>query len=441
MSFVFQFLGTITVIVLLGLAIAKPIIALSLVITQFVLEQILQSYYPFFVTQNSAFNILVAIMAVLSFIWLITRSGNQIKFWNSATVATVFYFCFAAASSFWSPNTETDNFSLATLVYIFIYILIGPILINSIMDLRNLFLYLLVIGTILAFLVLLNPNSEFIRGRYLLKFAAVGSASDSNPLAMADLGGLLVVISGLLPPPSKNILWTIIRILAFSTGSILLLDSGSRGQVLLSYFVVLIFFPISNVILNFKQFIFRIVILIGLIAIVVFSSIYFARSGTEKRWQLDELQMASGGRLESIILLLSEWIKTPSRWVGGLGNNSFSQLDISSHQPYVHNIIAEALGEFGIVGFLVLISLLFITIISGFKLFIKFKDFLLYRGVIGTLLGVTFFMFLVSNKQGNIWVSIQLFMFLIIIVRTYKMTETEDVSDLTSFNLISNEFD
>ena len=429
------------VILLLGLAIAKPMIALSLVITQFVLEQILQSYYSFFVTQNSAFNILVAVIAVISLAQLLTKAGNQIKFWNSATFATVFYFCFAAASSFWSQSTETDNLTLATLVYIFIYILIGPILINSITDLRNLFFYLLVIGTILAFLVLLNPNSEFIRGRYILKFAAVGSASDSNPLAMADLGGLLVVISGLLQPPSRNILWIIIRILAVGTGSILLLDSGSRGQVLLSYFVVLIFFPISNVIVNYKQFIFRVIGLISLIGIVVFSSIYFASSGTEKRWQLDELQMASGGRLDSIILLLSEWIKTPSRWVGGLGNNAFSQLDTASHQPYVHNIIAESLGEFGIIGFLVLISLLFFTIVSGFKLFIKFKDFLLYRSVIGTLLGVTFFMFLVSNKQGNVWVSIQLFMFLIIIVRTYKITETEDISEFTSFDSISNEFD
>ena len=83
---------------------------------------------------------------------------------------------------------------------------------------------------------------------------------------------------------------------------------------------------------------------------------------------------------------------------------------------------------------LVLISLLLITIISGFKLYIKFKDFALYRGIIGTLLGVTFFTFLVSNKQGNIWVSIQLFMFFIIIVRTYRMSETEDVSDLTSYD-------
>jgi len=54
---------------------------------------------------------------------------------------------------------------------------------------------------------------------------------------------------------------------------------------------------------------------------------------------------------------------------------------------------------------------------------------------------VTFFMFLVSNKQGNVWVSIQLFMFLIIIVRTYKITETEDISEFTLFDSISNEFD
>jgi hypothetical protein len=434
MGFVFQFLGTITIILLLGLAIAKPMIALSLVITQFVLEQILQSYYSFFVTQNSAFNILVAIIAILSLTRLLTKAGTQIKIWNLATILTLFYFCFAATSTIWSPNTQAENLTTATLTYIIIYILIGPVLINNIIDLRNLFIYLLVIGTILAFLVLLNPNSEFLRGRFILKFAAVGSASDSNPLAMADLGGLLVVISGLLPPPTKNILWIIIRILAIGTGSVLLLDSGSRGQVLLSYFVVLVFYPISNLISNYKQFMVRAIGLIGLIGVVMLSTIYFASSGTEKRWQLDELQTASGGRLDNIILLLSEWIKTPSRWVWGLGNNSFNLLDTASNQPYVHNIIAESLGEFGIIGFLVLISLLLITIISGFKLYIKFKDFELYRGIIGTLLGVTFFIFLVSNKQGNVWVSIQLFMFFIIIVRTYRMSETEDVSDLTSYD-------
>jgi hypothetical protein len=133
-SFIFQFLATIAVILFLGLAITKPMVALSLVITQFVLEQILQSYYSFFVTQNSAFNILVAIIATLSLTRLLTKAGTQIKIWNLATILTLFYFCFAAISTLWSPNTQVDNLITATLAYIIIYILIGPVLINSMID-------------------------------------------------------------------------------------------------------------------------------------------------------------------------------------------------------------------------------------------------------------------------------------------------------------------
>jgi hypothetical protein len=401
--------------------------ALLLVLLQFPAEQLLQSYYVFFVANPEAFNIAVGLIsgtAVL--VTLLRESGAMASFLNTGSVALWVYVAYAAVTVLWSPLTNARPFPSGAIAYVVLFLVIGPILLNGTRDLRTLMTISLVLGTVLGLLIVSNPNAEFIRGRYVLRFASMGSATDSNPLAMADLGGYIAIISVLSRFQGAALLWFFIRGFAVLIGTILLLDSGSRGQVIMAGVVIVAFYPIAHQIEDVRRFIGR-VVLLGLVVIaVLFASQYLSAAGTERRWESDAVLEASQGRIANIGILLSAWFKDPTKWLQGLGNGAFASLDTGSRQPYVHNVLAEALGEFGIVGLVLLGTALMSAVIAGRRLFVRFATFPFERADVAALLATATFSFLVSNKQGNIWVSMPTFMLLILVIRFERITRDEE---------------
>lgn len=401
--------------------------ALLLVLLQFPAEQLLQSYYVFFVANPEAFNIAVGLISGIAvLITLLRESGAMASFLNTGSVALWVYVTYAAVTVLWSPLTNARPFPSGAIAYVVLFLVIGPILLNGTRDLRTLMTISLVLGTVLGLLIVSNPNAEFSRGRYVLRFASTGSATDSNPLAMADLGGYIAIIAVLSRFQGAALLWFFIRGLAVLIGTILLLDSGSRGQVIMAGVVIVAFYPIAHQIEDVRRFIGR-VVLLGLVVIaVLFASQYLSAAGTERRWESDAVLEASQGRIANIGILLSAWFKDPTKWLQGLGNGAFASLDTGSRQPYVHNVLAEALGEFGIVGLVLLGTALMSAVIAGRRLFVRFATFPFERADVAALLATAAFSFLVSNKQGNIWVSMPTFMLLILVIRFERITRDEE---------------
>jgi hypothetical protein len=422
--------GIVIAIALLGTALAaitRGPWALLLVLLQFPTEQLLQSYYVYFVANPEAFNVAVGLIAGIAFaVMLLRESSAMASFLNTGSVTLWIYVAYAAVTVLWSPLTNARAFPSGSIAYVVLFLLIGPILLNGTRDLRSLMTISIALGSLLGFLIVSNPNAEFIRGRYVLRFASTGSASDSNPLAMADLGGYIAIIAVLSRSQGAAALWFAMRVVAVVIGTILLLDSGSRGQVVMAGLVIVTFYPIAHEIADVRRFIGRVVLLGIVVTAVLLASQYLSAAGTERRWESDAVLEASQGRLANIGILLSAWFRDPTKWLQGLGNGAFASLDTGSRQPYVHNVLAEALGEFGIIGLGLLGTAIVSAAIAGRRLFLRFAALPFERADVAALLASTTFSFLVSNKQGNIWVSMQTFMLIILVIRLERITRHEE---------------
>jgi hypothetical protein len=66
------------------------------------------------------------------------------------------------------------------------------------------------------------------------------------------------------------------------------------------------------------------------------------------------------------------------------------------------------------------------AVIAGRRLFVRFATFPFERADVAALLATATFSFLVSNKQGNIWVSMPTFMLLILVIRFERITRDEE---------------
>jgi hypothetical protein len=118
---------------------------------------------------------------------------------------------------------------------------------------------------------------------------------------------------------------------------------------------------------------------------------------------------------------------TPSAWIFGLGFNAFSAVCNDLGQGYSHATFADVLCELGIPAFGVLLAILWITFGSGRSLFRRFKDHPGDRAVIATLLAMVIYQVLIANKEGNLWGSLNLFMYCIVVTRLEVRTRSMDI--------------
>lgn len=409
-------------------AVTRPSWALALLMIQYPLEQLIQSYVVYFVQRNELFNLIIGMLGVASLaIKTFSRPGSLSGALNSVSILSFLYYILAAASVLWSP---TQNAALDILrpglSYFIMFVVISPLLVERLELVREFLVVALVVGGITALLVLTNPNGDFVRGRFALRLGGIG-LKESNPLAMSDLAAFLVLTAVTLNLVGRGGLLLAVRIGAGLLGTGLLLAASSRGQVVFAGLLALIFYPISVQVRNVGQFLLRAAGLVALVAVIAVGATIFSRQaqGTEKRWDTAEISSASAVRLENMRVLLSEWSRRPQTWPLGLGTGGFAAFEKTSHEPYVHNLIVESLGEFGVVGFLLLSGVLIGTAASAVRLLRMCWDDPDARAVSATLVAYNTFQFLISNKQGNVWVCTQMFTLFLVMVRTERLLSQE----------------
>jgi MFS family permease len=98
---------------------------------------------------------------------------------------------------------------------------------------------------IIALTMILNPEFNIRSGR--LGFMLTETVR-SNPLAIGELGGILMIVSVLYRGLRATRLFTVLRVAAFVVGTALALYSGSRGQVLFGGGTALAFFALTGTI-------------------------------------------------------------------------------------------------------------------------------------------------------------------------------------------------
>lgn len=402
-----QFLGLMVgmaALVAVCYALLRPQWVSILVMLLFPLEQLLQVYLPILSTFNKVVNLTIGVLALLAVILRVSRRDRlTLGFGNRITILTFCFYVLWAVGILYSPaRQELEEGFTFTVAYQVLLMGLLPLLILDIFEFRSVLPRLMVAGSIVSLLIVLNPNSSYHSGRLVLDLGTIGGnvMAAGNPLAVAEMGGLIAIVAALYRPERNSQLVTVIRVIAFFTGLWVAIGSGSRGQVLAAALSGIVFFPVSRKLANPKQFVIGLfgfgVLVLGIMLVFKFA----IGEQNAARWDPFGMLRDTTGRLDMVWTLLDHYLSSPSHWLFGLGTQAYAAYS-PDESTYVHNIAAEALCEHGVVGAAMYVTLFIFTIAAGRKLWMAYKDDPSMRSAVAVLLAICLFFLLQSLKQGS----------------------------------------
>ncbi len=391
--------------VLLGFAyiLWKPQWAILPIVLMFPLEQLLQVYIPLLRNYQSLINYAVGFLALFALLSrFFRREPVTTGYINRGTYALFGLYALCWIGLLWSPSRDA---ALEMLKFSFPYyglmVVIAPLLVPRLDDFRPVLTGIMFVGGIIALLILINPEASYYAGRLTLDVSQYAGqrGGRGNPLALAEMGGTMALVAMLIRSDRSRVWLTVLRLAAFTLGMALAIGSGSRGQVLAALAIGVVFFPVARKVANPQQFLTTALGLgvIGIGVVAVFR--YFVGEQNQARWDPTLLVDNLSERFARISELLTAWISNPLAWVFGLGTNAYSSIRTDSN--YVHNMMAEALGEFGILGFCILIALLWATYRSCRGLWQDAREEPDRRATAAIVGALSFYAFLLAQKQGS----------------------------------------
>jgi hypothetical protein len=401
--------------------------SLALIVLLFPFKQALQASSGFFLTYYYLPNLVVVGIASTSLIRSLATSAAPMRGYLSPMFwSTIVIYAWSAVTLAWTPSYGTaSEFVTNNLPYLFLYVFLAPALVDGIESVRKFIRLLLWLSAVVAAVILVNPTFISQSGRMGIKISA---SLQSNPLAIGELGGMMIIMAVLVRPSSATFTTGAVRLTTFILGVLLGLQSGSRGQMLFSVMLAILFVPIAKRVRNVFGF-------FGTaagMAIVGAAVLFLAQGVLEghglKRWEADSVQEGIGVRFANAADLLVAWATFPPAWLFGLGLNAFSSLgQVQAYQSYSHNMTIDALAELGLPIFVIFTGIWYRVYRSSVWLVRRFSDDVEYRAVAATLVALVAFEFLLANKQGMLWVTSNLFMWALILNRVRQCEELEMV--------------
>ena len=424
-------MSAILLVLVLGLLIAlsvgaifRPVWGLVLVILMYALEQSLQGAVPIFRSFPPLANYWTASVIGLSAANAIFRQPNPFVGYASLSwMLSVLIFVWAGASLLWTPSATAMKMTTDGIPYFILFLVLAPLLPDSITDLRSFALIMMLFGTLTALSIIANPEFNIESGRLGLQ---ISFKVRSSPLAMGELGGTLVILAALYHATIRSPLVVVLRIVSFISGTILVLYSGSRGQLIFAAIIAIGFFPVCRKVRNVFSFFATAagLIVIG-IGVMLLARLVFKSEGgmVESRWSSDLLTAGTQVRRENALDLLLAFASSPQAWVFGLGWNAFSAYTKASTEPYSHAVMLDILCELGIPAFSALMVVLLQTLRASRRLFALVAESPLDRSVTTCFIALTVYQILLSNKQGMLWASGPLFIHLLTLTRIDQRTQ------------------
>lgn len=389
----------------------RPPLAFALVVLMFPIEQVVQAHAPRLISSAlgiQAVNYGIGLTAALAAAKVVlTRPAGVSRWMNTATVCAIAMLVWAAISLLWSPGREEGLEVVAgNWPYLVLLVIIAPLLLADVEDLRVSVQALLVLGMVLCAVVVMSPEFTSKYGR--LGFT-IASGVRSNPLAIGELGGVVLLVAATIRGTTLlGFPLLPLRIAAALLGVLVAIKSGSRGQLIFAVIVTIMCVPVATPIRNVGAFISS-AIIIGVTLLVVDFVI-------SSQLQTFEAQRFSGeavlygdssafGRVRNVTALAGEWIRNPVAIAAGLGYNAFSAMPEAAGQPYSHVMFADALFELGIPGLALLVAGLAASVIASANLWrVHASDpDRTIRASVAVLVGLLAYQVLLVNKQGAIW--------------------------------------
>jgi len=422
---------TIGLFIILCLAgIKSPTWALILATTMFAFEQALQASSSLFLSNPALANEITGVICLIMATRLVMRDRTKLNGVISIIyVCTLIIYFWSAISLAWSPARDVaSEIILKGIPYLILFIFIAPILIVKIDLLDSFFTIYLYVGTLICILLILNPELTYYNNRISLD---LGVGTRTNVLALGGIGGEIIILAALIRIGHPQWLLNITRIVAIPSGAILALQSGSRGQILFSIILSVLFYPVSKKINNLMSFVATIASIIFFIPIIYLITGLFLSEGILSRWDSGNLDEGVGVRILNILELFNVWVQSPISWFLGLGFNAFSSvIPDGSRQGYSHNMTIDILTELGLLIFVVYLIMLYNCFVCSVWLFKKYQYFPKIRMSISIVIVMMLYNLLIANKQNNLWGNQLFFFYSILLFRCrYWTIHNDDLDD------------
>ena len=342
-------------------------------------------------------------------------------FWISVTI-----YGWSILSLIWTPAISASpkegvNIIIDGLPYFVLYVLIAPLLVGSMSDWQRVCKVMMVMGMLVCISIVANPEFTVKGGRGGFQ---LGGKDQTSPLALAQVAGMVAAFGALYYSGRGNRLLVVLRIGSFVSGAMVALLSGTRGQMLFAATIIIFGVPISRRLNDFRSYLAISVSLVVMAFAISFAIDYATGQTNVDRWSGDAVAGATQIRLANILDLVVAFISNPLAWVIGLGHNAFSAVT-ATDQGYSHNMFVDVLCELGVPMFLLLITALWKSLNASRALFQRFKNSPSDRAALAILFMMIPFLALIANKEGNLWSSWVLFMFMIIVTRLETRTRDE----------------
>ncbi len=399
--------------------------ALALVMSMYAFEQALQASSGIFLRILPLANVCVAGSAgFCAFRSVFSQNKPFLGYLTSVWIGLIVILIWAAISLFWTPAFQAA-LGLTTwgLPYVILFLFISPILIDDIVVFEKFFRAFLILGSIICAIILTNPSFTFLSGRLGVNLDALVR---TNPLAMGELGGTLMLVAALFQLGFKSFFFNILRIGAFFLGAILALQSGSRGQIVFAVLLSVAFYPLSTKVKNLLGFLGTSVGLLVLIPLVLILAQKILGAAEIRRWDADVLAGGTNVRIANVMDLINAFLQYPVAWFIGLGSNAFTAISAAGSEPYSHVLFVDVLTELGIPMFVLLGIILSITVRDARWLFRRFANDPLGRASVSVLLALLAYQIFLVNKQGYLWAATAFYFYVVAITRLRLRTESAD---------------
>ncbi len=387
----FDIIFLIAVFVMFAICYVRPGAAVGLLLSGFVLEQFVQAFVPLAGKSDSLVNYVLAGGVAIAAVRQLARFGPRLLVPRGPMGVCFLLLGYCYLTVTWSifPSV-TQDILLGALPYMLVFVGLAPLSVQSVEDLSDAFLALV-----------LSTTGAFI---FLLLFAEWGSRSVylpygnyySNPLALTQAAGASLICLTLSPvlrglPRTLGLPFVIV---ALGVVLVAFLRTGSRGQIVSSIATVLLFITAT------KRGVWFIPAALAATLLLGSNLLEDEVQANKTRWSEHQMQRdLTEDRIGSAQQLFEYWSSSdPFHLVFGLGNSISYDPRILGTYPHV--VPVEVLCEEGIVGALLL------ALAIGLSVHRTISARLLAKGparqLFTTVLALMLYEFLLTLKQGSL---------------------------------------
>lgn len=391
----------------------RPPTALSAVGCIYGLKQWGQSTNGWLAAHPPATNLAIGVLVLCAIATAGMRGRCVLCRIPKVTWAIMALLLYAFVTLAWTPRVDiAGQIWVQAYPYLLTFIVLVPLVLHEPEDFRIALSWFVLAGGILV-CVLLFLGHWGDRG---LSLGTTSLEQETNPLALAGLGGSAAAAAMLLRSRRGGLLFWGFRLVVVGASLVLIVKSESRGQLIASMVAMLLMLPFSVKIGSLRGIV---VAMIGCVAIGValqfgFSSVV-SRENSD-RWSETTQTADAAVRLSMVEKLLDAWRTGGSTtMVLGLGNSA--SYDPNLNGIYPHNVPMEVLGEEGIVGFALYVTIFTCALTALLQAILASAGNPENRSTVAALGGSFLFFAMLTFKQGNMLASVEFFMYTILLAR------------------------